>query len=271
MNKSYLLILLVILLIIPITRQEPVDLSVSLQPCIGGTICFVGEILKLNIKLNPSDTTLMGKEKDITIESDIFNTKYEKIIVGNETKVEIPMSLSINEGPYTIIVNSNLEDAGKFLLKIKHFLWEIVGGQYSYSTPIEVRYPKVFVEDLGYQCNNAGFYIEEIKLKLEEPVFNEMECKIKIYTDNLVTTNHELVKENQFNENLHYYETNYSKINKADLTGSIQKINFIAGPAIQQTNTKLVPVCLIDGRDVEIKPSEKPLKRCYVNGKSVFG
>ena len=189
MNKRLLLIILAIVIIVPITRQEPVDLSVSLQPCIGGTICFVGEILKLNIKLNPSDTTLAGKEKYVTIESKLFETTpNEKIIVGNETRLEIPMSLSINEGPYTITVNSNLEDAGKFLLKIKHFLWEIIGGQYSSSTSIEVRYPKVYVENLGYQCNNGGFYIEEIKLKLEESIFNEMECKIRIYTDNLVST-----------------------------------------------------------------------------------
>ena len=123
MNKRLLLIILAIVIIVPITRQEPVDLSVSLQPCIGGTICFVGEILKLNIKLNPSDTTLAGKEKYVTIESKLFETTpNEKIIVGNETRLEIPMSLSINEGPYTITVNSNLEDAGKFLLKIKIIL-----------------------------------------------------------------------------------------------------------------------------------------------------
>lgn len=271
-NKIFVVLIIVaILLFVSLSQEEPLDLSLSIDPCLGGNTCFIGEILKLNIKLNPSNLEHTGTEKSVDINPENFGTPInEKIIVGNESKIKIPISLSIKEGPYTLTVNSNLEDYGDIWLKIKHFIWDLIGKKYTSSKIIELRYPKIKIEELGYKCNNTGFYIEEIKLKLEEPLLNDVECKIRIVVDKLVSTNHKLLVEGQVDEQFHYYETEYSKINKADLTGAIQKIEFLAGPAIQQTNTRLVPICLIEDRDIEIKNQERLLEKCSVNKKGIL-
>jgi len=270
---SLIVIFMILIVLISFAKGDPIDITADIG-CIGGNYCLVGEILKLNVKINNYDNSLINQSKPINIISDailgeeIANTA----IIGVNNELSIPLKLSMKEGTYKIKVTSDLINVGnsfdKLRLGIKYLIYDLIGKKYTFKDEIEIKYPFVEPEDVGFKCNGNGFYLEEVKLKLEDTDFKEFECKIRIYTNKLVSTNHRLLIRSPLDEYYHYYENNFTTINKADLTGSIQKITFTADPAVEQTDAKIVPVCLIDNNEVEIEKYKKKLLRCKVNKKS---
>ncbi len=255
------IVIVLILGVISLLKDDPVNLSLSLNPCLGKTICFFGETLKLNVLLNSKDLDILGKNRTVYIDS-VFGKKPESVTIGNFSEIDIPIETSLSEGNYKISVSSDFINNKDLLLKIKYLILGFFGQKYQASKSIEIRYPLMKVNTVGYQCNARGFYFEEIKLKLEDPYITELNCKLRIYVDKFVTTNHNLLTKIDYTDQFDYYESNYSKINKLDLTGSVQKISFFAGPAVQQTNTRIVPVCLINGQNIEIKTQEIKMPKC---------
>ncbi|MBI5392285.1 hypothetical protein HZA96_00310 [Candidatus Woesearchaeota archaeon] len=272
------IIVVVFIILIPIFslfKEDPIDITASFG-CIGGSSCFVGEILKLNVKINSNEETLTNQNKSISVIStaiqgeQIVNTT----IIGADTQLSIPLKLSLEEGKYKIKITSDLVNVGGFfdkvLLSIKYLFYEIFDIKYSYTQEIIVRYPVVKSTSVNYVCTDKGFYFEAIKLKLEDNNLQELNCKMRIYTNKLVSTSHSLLSESPLSAQLHYYDSNFTNINKKDLSGSIQKVSFFADPAVQQIDTKIVPVCLIENNEIEVKKYEERLLRCKVNKKSFW-
>ena len=245
-----------------LNQDYPVQVSLSLKPCfLGGNICFLGEDLKMNIDLNAKNSRFIGKNQTVSIKSEIYNNDIS-IIAGNSTEIIVPLSASLSSDEYEFKINSFVNINEDLPTKIKNFFHM----ETSDKKTVSVRLPIVKIVDVGYKCTNNGFYFEEIKLKLEDSAVNELNCKFRIYVDKLyVTTNHPLLTKKEDSNNFDYYETNYSKINKVDLSGSVQKISFIAGSAVDQTNTRIIPVCLINNKDIVIIDQEVSKIKCQVN------
>jgi hypothetical protein len=245
-----------------LSQDYPVQVGLSLKPCLGGNVCFLGEDLKLDINLNAKNPHFNGENQTVSIESKIYN-KDIPVTVGNSTEITIPLSASLSSGDYEFKIKSFVNLNEDLPTKIRNLFH--MGT--SDKKVVLVRYPLVKIVDVGYKCQSKGFYFEEIKLKLEDPAVTELVCKFRIYVDKLyVTTNHALLTNREGpTTDFDYYETNYSKINKIDLSGSVQKISFTAGPAVDQTNTKIVPVCLINNKDIEIVEQSITKTKCPVN------
>lgn len=268
-------LIIIILLVSSFFKEDPIDITASFG-CIGGSYCLVGEILKLNVKINSNEEMLTNQNKSISVLSDaiqgeqILNTA----IIGSDTQLSVPLKLSLQEGRYNVEITSDLINAGGFFdrlrLGIKYAVYDLFGKKYTYSEEIEVRYPIVKSANVGYVCKDKGFYLEEVKLKLEDRKLQELNCKLRIYTNKLVSTDHALLVESPLDAQFHYYDSNLTLINKNDLSGSIQKVSFNADPAVEQTDTKIVPVCLVGNNEIEIQKYEEKLVRCKVNKKSFW-
>ncbi len=272
MGKVIISILVIFIVFIALVigvfiQKEPANIQLSIKNCFGGKICWIGQTISLGINFKINNDKLNGVNKSLMIRSVDGGIITQNIVVGNESNVKIPIGVSLSEGDYKLMVSSELIDTNNVFLTIKRWITGLFGeNEYKASQEITLKYPIVKVEDVGYKCNQRSFYFDEIKLKLEDPYVDQLNCKLRIYVDTtFVHTNHELLTKNPGSPYVDYYENKYSQINKKDLTGSIQKVTFVVENAVQQTNTRLVPVCLIENNDVEIRNQEINLKKCEVN------
>ena len=244
--------------------DEPVEISLKSNTCLGGSYCLVGEEITLNLKFN-QDAKLKQNEITTRLISDTLGIYKDISINSTNSDVEIPlkMPVSISNGKHKLSIDTSSVVYDTFfknkLLSIKHLFSQKANEE------INLRYPEITIDENNYKCLNEGYSFDKIDIRLSKnEEINKLSCKIRIYVDEKTITNDsELKKGEDNNETYDYYETKFFTLDKNTYPG-VQDIDFKTAQFTQITNAYLIPVCEIEGSEVEIKTQIKELYRCKI-------